>query len=384
MEITALEKLDDLWVENLKSLEEAKAGGAKVVGWYCTYGPQELAVAAGAYNVGLCGTREDPIPEAEKELPRILCPLIKSSYGFALTGTCPFLNLSDLVVGETTCDGKKKMFELLAKKIPTHVMQLPQTQIGPEPLEIMHIEIKKLKKVLEEHLAVEITDEALGEAIILLNKERRILKELFDLNHAKPALITGMQLQKIVFQQGFYAKREDRIAIVQEIIDEIKEKATQGYYVGDESTPRIILTGTPTGVGSEKVIEIVEECGGLVLAFENCTGYKTLDFNIDEDDSRDKLLLLAERYLKIPCSIMTPNLGRLELLEKMVKEFKADGVIDLTWQACHTYNIEATEVGKLVKEQLGKPYLHIETDYSQSDVETLRVRINAFLEMIQC
>jgi len=80
---------------------------------------------------------------------------------------------------------------------------------------------------------------------------------------------------------------------------------------------------------------------------------------------------------------MTPNEGRMALLEEMIREFQVDGDIDLTWQACHTYNIEAHTVEQLVKEKLGKPYLHLETDYSQSDVETLRVRINAFLEMLQ-
>jgi benzoyl-CoA reductase/2-hydroxyglutaryl-CoA dehydratase subunit BcrC/BadD/HgdB len=152
--------------------------------------------------------------------------------------------------------------------------------------------------------------------------------------------------------------------------------------VNTSTTSRILLTGTPVGLGSEKVIALVEERGGLVVTMENCGGYKTLDLMIDEEDPRDKLLLLAERYLKIPCSIMSPNTGRINLLENMIKDFQIDGVIDLTWQACHTYNIESNAVGELVKGKMGLPFLHLETDYSQSDLETLRVRIDAFLEMI--
>ncbi|HHW08236.1 MAG TPA: 2-hydroxyacyl-CoA dehydratase [Clostridia bacterium] len=378
-----LEQFDSIREQNMITLKEAKEAGTKVVGFYCTYGPQELAVAAGAICVGLCGTKEDPIPAAEKELPRNLCPLIKSSYGFAVSGTCPFFHFSDLVIGETTCDGKKKMFELMAKIKPVHVMQLPQTQEGEAALNLMYEEMKRVKQVMEEHLGVTITDEALGEAIKMLNEERRTLKEFFDLNKAKPAVITGLDLLKVSWQIGFHANRKERTTLIRRLIDDLKAKAAQGYHVGDEKTPRILLTGTPTGLGSEKVIRIVEECGGLVVSIENCTGYKTLSYNIDESDDRDKLLLLAERYLKIPCSVMTPNHGRIALLEEMIQEFQVDGVIDLTWQACHTYNIEAHTVEQLVKEKLGKPYLHLETDYSQSDVETLRVRINAFLEMLQ-
>ncbi|NLL18711.1 MAG: 2-hydroxyacyl-CoA dehydratase [Clostridia bacterium] len=383
MEVNMLKDFDTIREQNMITLKELKEKGTKVVGFYCTYGPQELAVAAGAVCVGLCGTKEDPIPAAEKDLPRNLCPLIKSSYGFAVSDTCPFFHFSDLIIGETTCDGKKKMFELMAKIKPTHVMQLPQFPKEEASLALMYEEMKRVKAEMEKHLGVTITDEAIGEAIAILNEERRTMKEFFDLNQAKPALITGMDLLKISWQLGFHANRRERTVLLRRLIDELKAKAAEGYHVGNESTPRILLTGTPTGLGSEKVIRLVEECGGLVVSIENCTGYKTLNQYIDETDTRDKLLLLAERYLKIPCSVMSPNTDRLELLERMINEFQVDGVIDLTWQACHTYNIESATVGEMVKEKLGKPFLHLETDYSQSDVETLRVRINAFLEMIQ-
>ena len=114
MSLVMYSKLEQLFKQNLTDIAQAKEEGRKVVGFYCLYSPVELAIAAGAIPVSLCGTKNDPIEAAEKVLPRNLCPLIKSSYGFALTDTCPYFRASDLVVGETTCDGKKKMFELLA------------------------------------------------------------------------------------------------------------------------------------------------------------------------------------------------------------------------------------------------------------------------------
>jgi benzoyl-CoA reductase/2-hydroxyglutaryl-CoA dehydratase subunit BcrC/BadD/HgdB len=144
---------------------------------------------------------------------------------------------------------------------------------------------------------------------------------------------------------------------------------------------RVLLTGCPVGLGTEKVIRLTEELGAYIVAMENCSGYKTLELQTDINNV-DPIVALAEKYLAIPCSCMSPNPYRLKLLENMIDDFRADAVIDLTWQACHTYNIEAFEVGKLVKSK-GLPYLHLESDYSNSDLESLKVRIEAILEMVE-
>jgi len=368
--------------KNIVILKNAKEHGKKVVGIYCTYGPRELALAAGAIAVGLCGTKEEPIPAAENHLPRNLCPLIKSSYGFAVTDTCPYFYFSDFIIGETTCDGKKKMFELLQRIKPVHVINLPQNQDQPASLDLMYREMVRLKEAMASALDAEITDQGLREAIHAVNEGNRALKDLFDLNRTKPALISGLDLLRISWQIGFHHDRWERVTMIDDLVQKIKAAAARGSFAGTSSTPRILLTGTPVGMGSEKVISLVEENGGLVVAMENCGGYKTLGLSIDEKDRRDPLLLLAEKYLRIPCSVMSPNQGRMALLKQMVRDFQIDGVIDLTWQACHTYNIESYEVGKLVRDELGLPFLHLETDYSQNDREALKTRIGALLEMI--
>jgi benzoyl-CoA reductase/2-hydroxyglutaryl-CoA dehydratase subunit BcrC/BadD/HgdB len=379
-----LENFGSLREENMVAMRCAQEKGTRVVGIFCAYCPRELVLAAGAIPVSLCGTQEAPIAAAERDLPCNLCPLIKSSYGFALTEQCPFFLLSDLVIGETTCDGKKKMFELLHENVmkPVYVMQLPQVPDDAASLELWYEELQRLKKHLEATLEVEITDEALYEAIHNNNEEARALQGLFDMNKAKPALISGLDMLKVSYQIGFQADRREGVKLVDSLVADIKEKAAGGYSVGNMFTSRILLTGTPVGLGCEKVITLVEGCGGLVIAMENCGGYKTVELRVDENNQTDPLRLLAEKYMKIPCSVMTPNHRRLDLLKRMVKEFQIDGVIDLTWQACHTYNIESYFVAEIVKDELGLPFLHLETDYSQHDLENLRVRIEAFLEMI--
>lgn len=367
---------DKLRADGMQAMLDGRKNGLKVVGAYCTYFPQELVVAAGAVPVSLCGTKEDPIAAAEEHLPRNLCPLIKSSYGFAITDSCPYFVLSDLIVGETTCDGKKKMFELMQAKKPVHVMQLPPTQEGHEVLELWAAEIRRFKERLEQELEVTITDEAIRDAIRLLNEERQAIKDLLDTNKENPPLVPNVELIKASWSSMFAVDKRDGIRAAVELTAQMRQEKADAP---PTNRPRILVTGCPIGLGSEKVVRIIEELGADMVAMENCTGYKTLELQADPDHE-DPIMALAEKYIKIPCSCMSPNRGRLDLLQRMIAEFKADAVIDLTWQACHTYNIEAYSVGQTVKE-LGLPYLQLETDYSNSDIETLKVRIEALLEM---
>ena len=128
MTYASVEHFRDVTSRNVLALQEAREKGRKVVGQFCIYSPLEIALAAGAVPVSLCGTKQDSIPVAEEVLPRCLCPLIKSSFGFALQDSCPYLAASDIVVADATCDGKKKMYELLAAYKPVMVLQLPQIQ----------------------------------------------------------------------------------------------------------------------------------------------------------------------------------------------------------------------------------------------------------------
>ncbi|SET11692.1 double-cubane-cluster-containing anaerobic reductase [Anaerobranca gottschalkii] len=375
-----MEKVEELRGINAVKIKEASESGQKVVGMYCVFSPQEIVLAAGAIPVTLCGTKQEPIEDAEKELPRNLCPLIKSSYGFAITDKCPYFYFSDVILGETTCDGKKKMYELMAKIKPMHVMNLPQRADGEENLAYWQGEVIKFKEFLEEQFGVEITDEKLKDAIKLANRERKALKRLHQLNAHKPAPLTGMDMMLAQWLKGFNVDKEAGIQLIEELITEIEKQMAEGNFPFDVDAPRILLTGVPIGSGSEKVLKILEDLGASVVALENCTGYKGLDIMVDEE--KDPILAIAEKYLATPCSCMSNNNRRLDLIKRLAEEYKVDAVVDLTWQACHTYNIESFTVKNFVKEELNLPFLQIETDYSDSDVGQIKVRVEAFLESL--
>jgi benzoyl-CoA reductase/2-hydroxyglutaryl-CoA dehydratase subunit BcrC/BadD/HgdB len=374
--MTRFERLPEAFLLDVERLKEA---GAKVAGLYCTFAPTELVRAAGIIPVGLCGKKQAPIPAAEKILPTRLCPLIKSSYGYALTDTCPYFDASDFLIGETTCDGKKKMFELMERLKPLHVMNLPYSCTDGQ-IDYWRNEILVLKNFLENQAGKIIEEAELRDQIRIQNGIRRLLKEIAGLCANTTVPLSGLDMMTVMESKSFVVDLEGYAELLLDLARELKALIDAGVSVCDEDAPRILLTGCPIGKGSEKVLRLIEECGGIVVCQENCTGLKSFDLLVDEYD--DPYTAIARRYLLTPCSCMSPNAGRLALLMRLVEQFRVEGVVDLTWFCCHTYNVETFSVREFLSEEFGLPFIHIETDYSESDLPQLRVRIEAFLEMV--
>lgn len=362
---------------NIKNLKEA---GKHIVGTYCVYTPYEIMLAGGAIPISLCAMSEEPIAEAEKHLPRNLCPLIKSSYGFAITDTCPYFYFSDLIVGETTCDGKKKMYEYMNDIRPVHVMQLPQITTGDDAFTLWKNEIIRLKERIEKELNVTITDEQLKTAITSRNDERKAIKEFYELSKLTPPPMTGLELLSVLYGATFKTDQSEKIQSIKDITKSIKDEYDSGVRKVKDDAPRILITGCPIGGATEKVIKLIEEAGAVVVCYENCTGVKANDELVDE--TIDPYDALTDKYLNIACSCMSPNDKRIDLLDRLVDEYQADGVIDIILQACHTYNVETFRIKNFINDKKDRPYMSVETDYSQSDIGQLRTRISAFVEML--
>ena len=355
---------------------ELKEKGIPFVGGFCTYLPKELPMAMGACMVGLCSKTGETIPDAEKHLPRNLCPLIKSSYGFALTDKCPYFYFSDLIVGETTCDGKKKMYEMLAEFKPVHVMELPnrQSEMG---VQLYKEEIKKFKAVLEEKFGVTITEDDIRKAIHTNNEQREALKAFYGLQKMDPPPMGGLDMHKVLdgvqFRFDIPKATADIKALTQKVLDEYDPKKYEGR-------KRILITGSPIGCSTEKIVNAIENNGGVVVCYENCGGARSVDELVDETNP-DVYEALAKRYINIPCSCMSPNPGRPVLMERLLEEYKIDGVIEVVLQACHTFNVESYTIKKCVTEK-NIPYMFIETDYSSTDAGQVNTRVGAFMEML--
>lgn len=382
------------WFENmipncLQYATEAKAKGRRIVGIMCEYTPRELIMAADAVPVCLCGGSAQMIGPAEEHLPANLCPLIKSTYGYHVQKKNPFLEMADMIVAETTCDGKKKMYELMAETRTMHILELPQKPHDTDAMAHWASELHKFKTRLEETFHVTITEEKIRQAIQTMNRERALRRQLAELMKADHPPLTGRQL--LQFKSNISGLCADFAQYTRALELYVGWGLPHQNPLGSERSVgqappyekvRVLMTGVPVVHGAERVVEIIESHGGLVVCMDNCTGLKPILEDVEET-AADPMVALAEKYFRLPCSVMTKNSRRLDVLRDLARQYHAQCVIDLIWQACLTYDVESYFVKKLAESDLGVPYLRIETDYSPSDSARIAMRVEALFETVR-
>lgn len=361
-------------------IEHQKKGG-KVFGTFCVYVPDEIVFAADAIATGLCGGSQFWVPGGEKVLPTNTCPLIKASVGARIDRTCPFFRIADMYVGETTCDGKKKAWEILAEDVPVHVMNLPQMKRAKD-VQAWAEEIETFKNIVEEFTGNKVTADKLAESIKLINNKRKALERLYDLRKNETLPISGCGAL-LISQIAFYDDPARFTQMTNKLCDELEKRVADGVSVVPAGTKRIMLTGTPLAIPNWKLHNIVETSGAAVVCEEMCTGTRYFEKLVDESGTtlEEQYQALANRYMNINCACFTPNSGRIDDILRLAKEYKVDGIIDVNLKFCNLYDTEGYFVERAMKEA-GIPVLGIETDYTDSDAQQLRTRVSAFIEML--
>lgn len=362
-------------------LVEARKNGQKVFGTFCVYVPDEVVIAANGIVTGLCGGSQFWVPDGEKVLPKSTCPLIKASIGARLGKTCPFFRLADMYVGETTCDGKKKAWEILGEDVPMHIMDIPQMK-RPEDIERWAGEIKKFAEVVEDLTGNQITIETLNAAIKTVNEKRKAMARVYDARKAEKLPISGKDAL-LMSQIAFFDDPARCAQMCNKLADELEQRIKDGVTVFPVGTKRIMLTGTPLAIPNWKLHHIVETSGAAVVCEEMCTGTRYFENLVEEDCKTldEAYMALAQRYMKTNCACFTPNTGRIDDLLRLAKEYKVDGVIDVNLKFCCLYDTEGYHVERAMK-AAGIPVLGIETDYTDTDAEQLKTRVQAFVEML--
>lgn len=368
-------------VRPAEMLEHQKQGG-KVFGTFCVYVPDEVVFAAGGIAAGLCGGSQFWVSGGEKVLPANTCPLIKASVGARLDKTCPFFLIPDMYVGETTCDGKKKAWEILAGEVPFHIIDVPQMK-RDQDIAAFESEIWDFIKTVQKVTGREITVQTLGESIKLINNKRKALQRLYNARKASPVPISGKDAL-LVTQIAFYDDPARCAQMANQLADELEGRISRKEGVFPENALRIMVSGTPMAIPNWKLHHIIETAGAAVVVEESCTGTRYFENLVDETATtlEGQVRALAERYMKTNCACFTPNPGRVEDIERLAAEYKVDGIIDTNLQFCNLYSSESFLVKKALAEK-GLPMMHVETDYSEQDYEQLRTRIEAFLEMLR-
>ncbi len=367
----------------IKELVDEKKAGRKIIGSYCVFVPEEIVLAANATLVGLCSGADFAMSEVEKLLPRNTCALIKSSFGFKLGKVCPYLESADMIVGENTCDGKKKAYESLGHLVKNlYVMDLPQVK-SDQGRALLKSEYQRFKAAAEALTGVAITAESLKQAIQTVNAKRAAIHRLSMLRKANPTPISG--LDALLANQVFFYDNPARFTdSVNKICGELEKRVAEKNGVFPAKTPRILISGCPQAVPNWKLPFIVETSGAVIVGEESCVGERgTRNLTDASGKTVDEMMdAIVDRYYQVDCAIFTPNPQRLEHIQEMVAAYRADGVIHYGLQFCQPYLMESIPVEKALEEK-SIPTLRIETDYSMEDVGQLKTRIEAFVEQLR-
>ena len=367
----------------IKELLDEKKEGRKIIGSYCVFVPEEIVLAANATLIGLCSGADFAMEEVEKYLPRNTCALIKSSFGFKLGKVCPYLESADMIVGENTCDGKKKAYETLDCLVDNlYVMDLPQVKSN-QGRELLKQEYFRFKESVENLTGRKITEQSLKQGIKTVNAKRAALHRLSSLRKYDPSPISGLDAL-LANQVSFYDNPGRFTASVNRICDELEKRIEDKKGVFPEKTPRILLSGCPMAVPNWKLPYLIETSGAVIVGEESCVGERgTRNLTDDSCQTVEEMMdAITDRYFKIDCAIFTPNQGRCDHVKEMFKEYNADGVIHYGLQFCQPYIMESVAVEKTLEES-EIPTLRIETDYSMEDAGQLKTRIDAFIEQLR-
>lgn len=358
-------------------LIEARKMGNKFIGTFCIYVPEEIAMAADAIPVALCGGTQFSIPYGEKMFPRDICPLIKSTFGLALSKTCPYGPIKDLGVGETTCDAKKKAWDV----VNFHVMEVPQKKSKLD-FDLWHQAVVEFKDRVEKLTGKKVEQKRLSDAIHIMNEKRRALQKLNELRTHDPPPISGLDAL-VVMQAALNDEPVRFTEHLRELNEELERRLSTGMSPFSHGAKRVMISGCPSVMGNWKIHHIIENAGAAIVIDETCTGTRYFE-NLVEDGKKnldEQLLALADRYMKINCACFSPNNERLESIERIIHSYKVDGVVQYILQYCHGYNVEAIRVAGILKKG-NVPNIKIETDYSEEDIGQLRTRVDAFLEQL--
>jgi benzoyl-CoA reductase/2-hydroxyglutaryl-CoA dehydratase subunit BcrC/BadD/HgdB len=366
---------DNIFDQRAAELKDFKSKGGKVIGIMCNFVPEEMIIAAGAVPIRLAFGFSDTILAAEEYMPRNFCPLLKSSFGTFLQSN-PLFEMCDVVVIPTSCDGKKKMGELLAEFKPVWMLEVPHCTNTSQGRELWLKELKLLGKKLTKLTGRKITRNRLSRSITMINRKRAMVHRLYEARKEKVS-IWGRDAM-LVTALSYFDDIGRWINQTELLCKEIESKPT----IAKPDTPRILITGSPLVLPTWKVPNIIEESGGLVVTDDMCTGTKGYWDPVERNFfTSDQVISLADRYLMNTCACFTPNTAREVRLRQFIEDWKIDGVIYHVSQACHTYGMEQRRINKEM-EKMDTPVLNIETDFSQEDVEQIRTRIEAFLELI--
>lgn len=370
--------------ELLHMADIQKPEGMKSIGTLCVMVPAELVYAAGAMPVRLCSGSYTAYSIGDDYIPRDACPLVKAVMGFGKIKALPAFDNCSLLVAPVTCDCKKKLAGTIDSVKDTIPLHIPPLKKDDADTEIFLKELYRLIPLLENVTGKQVTAKSLAEGINMVGNAQYEMSEFLKYRRHDLSLMSGTQVMAVMNAYSYmpvnlWAEQMHRLN------EEMKLRLSQGRFVSRKNQPRILVTGSPIAFPNIKVPLLIEEMGGVLAADETCMGERGLYDPVSViDASFDGMMRsLASRYTKpCTCPVFVDNSQRIYRIKQMIKEHKIQGVIYHVLRGCLVYDYEY----QLMEEAMGKmdiPIIRVESDYNEEDVEQLRIRIEAFIELIK-
>jgi benzoyl-CoA reductase/2-hydroxyglutaryl-CoA dehydratase subunit BcrC/BadD/HgdB len=362
-----------------------KQQGGKVVGTLCVFAPPEIIMAAGAQHVRLCSGFHEPVFSANELLGEVgLCPLVRSVLGSKMVKSNPYFELCDFLVAPATCDGKMKLGEILTDYIPVLMLNVPRIKEGFITHKSWLEEIKFFARKMESLTGNRITMKSLSTAIERYQRAQNAWHKLSHLRKGDRVPLWGRDAL-MISQVTAYEDIDRWTTNLEKLNVELENMVKNNQFVGNADDPRIMLAGSPLIWPNWKIPNIIEESNAIIVADELCSAQRLFydPVVVDENTVNDMYRAIAERYLyPCTCPCFSPNNERCELILNKIKEYKIDGVVFHVLKGCHLNSIEATRIDQLLQKN-NIPMLKIESEYDEGDVEQIRTRVEAFLEIIR-
>lgn len=381
----ALKPFTDVLEKVYVDFESVLPAEKKVIGTYCMMVPQELLYAAGAEAVKLCSGSFTAFSIGEDITPRDACPLVKAVAGMQEIGEITPYSDCNLMVVPVTCDCKKKLASMLAQTTAVHVMQVPSIRQSDELLEIYVEELYRLIPVLEKVTGKQITYETLMDGVNAVGAAQSEMLRFMNLRRrSKTMLMRGTHTMAMMNALSVMPM-EVWTKALKDLNDELEERLQQEFAITRKKLPKLLLTGSPVTFPNMKLPLLIEETGGALVADETCMGERFLyDPLAVWDRSFDGYIrAMATRSIR-PCTCPTfwDSSTRIYRLKQMIRENQVEGVVYHVLRGCLVYDFEYQLIEEEM-EKLGIPIIRVETDYNEEDIEQLRIRIEAFVELIK-
>ena len=345
--------------------------GKKRIGWFCSYVPGELIIAAGLEPVRVRGQVEK-IKQADTYLFSNVCPYVKNVLDSGLRNKLE--NLDGLIF-INSCDGMRRLYDLWVEYVGTsftHMLEIPKN-MNEHGIQYLAAQFLDLKTGLEAAFGTSITDEELEKAISATNDRREMVMDLFEKQKEDPPRYRGTDLLTLCLEETTCPKDETVAKL------EAFSRQSNLSSHPNQKVPRLLVLGNT--FDDTTLFSMIEDADASIVAFDTCNGLRHYSDPVEKGG--DPIRQLAQRYLMKPACARMPGFDqRIERLERLIEDYSIDGVIYNSTKFCDWSLFDGPQIGAFLRVR-HVPFLILENDYLLGDLERMKTRVEAFLEMVR-